>query len=149
MDSTKEEAEIRRGCFVPSIRLDDDEDPVPALRKACVEIGFFYLEGHGLGTEELKRVFEESRKLFELPLEEKRRLSDHVLSRGYTAMQEETLDPAVQTEGDTKEGYYIGREIPEDDPRYDPKKLRGPNQWPSKDVLVLPDFQSVMATDLS
>ena len=29
--------------------------------------------------------------------------------RGYTRMGEETLDPAVQTQGDTKEGYYLGR----------------------------------------
>ena len=28
-------------------------------------------------------------------------------SRGYTPLAEETLDPAVQVRGDTKEGYYI------------------------------------------
>jgi len=41
-----------------------------------------------------------------------------------------------------QEGYYIGREISEDDPRYDPAKLRGPNQWPAKSIL--PGFQSTM-----
>ena len=57
-------------------------------------------------------------------------------------MQEETLDPQNQTQGDTKEGYYIGKEIPPEDPRYDPKKLRGPNQWPSSTVCR--NFRPVM-----
>lgn len=80
--------------------------------------------------------------MFALSQTEKESLSDKTMSRGYTSMQEETLDPAVQTEGDTKEGYYIGRDIRTTDPRYDPKKLRGPNQWPSPETL--PDFRSVM-----
>jgi isopenicillin N synthase-like dioxygenase len=126
---------------IPTIRLSD-LDAVPALRAACIDVGFFYLEGHGLDSGEILQVFEESRKLFDLPLKEKEALSDKVMSRGYTAMQEETLDPTVQKEGDTKEGYYIGREVATTDPRYDPVKLRGPNQWPSKDML--PRFQSTM-----
>ena len=31
-------------------------------------------------------------------------------NRGWTPLGEETLDPARQTCGDTKEGYYIGRD---------------------------------------
>ena len=57
-------------------------------------------------------------------------------------MQEETLDPEVQTEGDTKEGFYIGSEISTTDPKYDPSRLRGPNQWPDNELL--PDFRLVM-----
>ena len=129
---------------IPTIRLDSEEaDAARLLRAACVDVGFFYLEGHGMDdSEQFRRVLEESRKLFNLPLLEKQALSDKVMSRGYTAMQEETLDPSVQSEGDTKEGFYIGWDIPQSDPRHDPAKLRGPNQWPSKDILPL--FQSTM-----
>lgn len=102
----------------------------------------FSVEGHGLEPTEIDIVFEQSKRLFTLSQSDKESLSDKTMSRGYTNMQEETLDPAVQTEGDTKEGYYIGREIPTSDPRYSPKKLRGPNQWP--DPEVLPDFRCVM-----
>jgi len=132
---------VNTSVSIPTIRLGDP-DTVAALRSACIHVGFFYLEDHGIETNFFKRVFEESRKLFALPINEKEALSDKIMSRGYTAMQEETLDLATQTEGDTKEGYYIGRDIPASDPRYDPAKLRGPNQWPSNDVL--PEFQSTM-----
>ena len=39
------------------------------------------------------------------------------------AVGEETLDTKRQKKGDTKEGYYIGREEPDAG-----KALRGPNQ---------------------
>jgi isopenicillin N synthase-like dioxygenase len=85
---------------------------------------------------------EQSKRLFALSEKEKEALSDKVMSRGYTKMAEETLDPLRQKEGDTKEGYYIGVEIPEGDPRHDPKKLRGPNQWP--DPSTMPEFRPTM-----
>jgi isopenicillin N synthase-like dioxygenase len=100
------------------------------------------VEGHGLEPSEIARVFEQSEELFALSKSEKECLSDKTMSRGYTNMQNETLDPAHQTEGDTKEGYYIGRDIPINDPRYNPMKLRGPNQWP--DPEALPHFRPVM-----
>jgi isopenicillin N synthase-like dioxygenase len=44
-------------------------------------------------------------------------------------MANETLDPSNQSEGDTKEGIYIGQEIAADSE--DAKlPLHGPNQWP-------------------
>jgi isopenicillin N synthase-like dioxygenase len=49
--------------------------------------------------------------------------------RGYTPMAEETLDPANQSEGDTKEGLYFGREVDQGDPEAR-LPLHGPNQWP-------------------
>jgi isopenicillin N synthase-like dioxygenase len=100
------------------------------------------VEGHGLEPDEISRVFEQSKELFALSKFEKESLSDKTMSRGYTNMQNETLDPAHQTEGDTKEGYYIGRDIPITNSRYNPTKLRGPNQWPDPDTL--PHFRPVM-----
>ncbi len=44
-------------------------------------------------------------------------------------MAEETLDPANQSEGDTKEGLYFGREVDPGDPEAR-LPLHGPNQWP-------------------
>ena len=60
-------------------------------------------------------------------------------------MEEETLDPSVQKKGDTKEGFYIGTEITKGDSRFDPSKLRGPNQWPDRSQL--PNFRSTMEDD--
>jgi len=133
--------ELSSVCTIPIIDMTDPE-AAKKLSMACRDVGFFYLEGHGLTPKEIEEVFNESKAMFALPTSEKKKLSDKIMSRGYTAMQEEKLDLELQTEGDTKEGYYIGREISEDDPRYDPAKLRGPNQWPSKSIL--PGFQSTM-----
>lgn len=118
---------------IPTIHLDDPdrERLVSSLRSACVDVGFFYLDGHGIADDLLAGVMQQSKKLFDLPVEEKRSLSDPVMSRGYTAMEEETLDPRNQKKGDTKEGFYIGKDVPKDSPDYDPSKLSGPNQWPS------------------
>lgn len=54
------------------------------------------------------------------------------MSRGYTAFEEEVLDPSVQTKrGDTKEGYYISSHVPKGSPDFNPGKFRGPNIYPS------------------
>ena len=121
---------------IPTIRLDetDTEKVVKELRAACVDVGFFYIEGHGIAPELLEDVFRASKELFALPVEEKKALSDPVMSRGYTAMQEETLDPSKQRIGDTKEGFYIGKDVPKDSEEYNPAKLAGPNMWPSESL---------------
>jgi len=128
---------------IPTIRLDDPDEAqtVASLRSACINVGFFYLEGHGISKEFLDQVFAQSKALFDLPLEEKLNLQDCILNRGYTAMEEETLDPAHQSKGDTKEGFYIGKDVPQE--LFDATKLSGPNQWPTKSC---PDFQSIMTS---
>mmetsp|Transcript_14642 Transcript_14642/g.24826 ORF Transcript_14642/g.24826 Transcript_14642/m.24826 type:complete len:323 (-) Transcript_14642:12-980(-) len=121
---------------IATIRLNDPdvEGLVEALRSACVNVGFFYLEGHGVDEEVFQKVKDQTRALFRLPQDQKRALSDPVLNRGYTAMGEETLDPARQKRGDTKEGFYIGKDVRPDSDEYNPAKLAGPNVWPSKEL---------------
>ena len=125
--------------IIPTIRLNDDDHAatVRAVRNACIDTGFFYVAGHGIDTSSL---LQQSKLLFDLPVAEKRAVSDATLTRGYTAMREETLDPANQTVGDTKEGFYISvNDIALDDPRFNPAKLAGPNQWP--DAIKCPSMQ--------
>ena len=58
------------------------------------------------------------------------RAASWTLLRGWTPLSEETLDVANQTEGDTKEGLYFGREVSANSPDAG-MPLHGPNQWPS------------------
>ncbi|KAG0576201.1 hypothetical protein KC19_5G062600 [Ceratodon purpureus] len=111
------------------------------VREACVTSGFFYLVNHGVDPELLDEVFVQSKKFFDLPLEEKMKVIHDKNHRGYTPFEEEVLDPDVQSKGDSKEGYYIGVSVPENDPRAK-KPLHGPNQYPSPDVL--PGWQETM-----
>lgn len=96
------------------------------------------MTNHGIDESLKSELFEQCRKFFEQPLEEKMKILADKNNRGYTPYKEETLSPLTQSTGDTKEGLYFGREIPADDPEA-AKPLHGPNQWPSPEAL--PDFQ--------
>lgn len=135
---------------IPTICLGDCEETVKLLRSACMDVGFFYLQGHGIDENLINDVLQQSNLLFNLSEKSKKALSDPVLSRGYTAMSEETLDPHKQKQGDTKEGFYIGKHVPADHPEYNPAKFKGPNRMPSSertpDMANCEQFCSVMET---
>ncbi|KAA8496943.1 2-oxoglutarate-Fe(II) type oxidoreductase [Porphyridium purpureum] len=115
---------------VPVISLRSGADDVvlaQEIRGACEGAGFFYLSEHGVSEALVARAFEWSAKLFDLPLEEKSncRWTLNNYSRGWTPLMEETLDPKNSSAADTKEGFYIGREMPPT------RRFHGPNQWPT------------------
>ncbi|GAB9477298.1 Gibberellin 2-beta-dioxygenase [Globisporangium polare] len=108
------------------------------LRQACTNVGFFYLVSHGIPRELLAQVYAEMAHFFHQPADEKRKVLANEYMRGYTLMNEETLDPDVQTQGDTKEGYYICRHVDlgSDEMKY---PLHGPNLFP--DEAKYPTFK--------
>ncbi|CAN0901481.1 2-oxoglutarate-Fe(II) type oxidoreductase hxnY [Linum grandiflorum] len=117
------------------------QNSVSSLKQACLDCGFFYVVNHGISREFMAEVFHQSRKFFELPGNEKMKVLRNEKHRGYTPELDELLDPQNQVHGDYKEGYYIGVEVPEDDPEAD-KPFYGPNVWPSSDLL--PDWRETM-----
>ncbi|KAL2903037.1 Flavanone 3-dioxygenase 2 [Bienertia sinuspersici] len=70
------------------------------LHEACIDVGFFYIVNHGIDKNLLRSLFEESKKFFSLPLEEKMRL-ERKEYRGYAALYSEKLDPSLTTQGFT------------------------------------------------
>ncbi|ETW06478.1 hypothetical protein, variant [Aphanomyces invadans] len=106
------------------------------LRKACTEVGFFYLADHRIPQSLLDSLYAEMRTFFSKPESVKRQVLADENMRGYTPMNEETLDPAVQTQGDTKEGYYICREALPDEVHL---PLHGSNVFPKDN----PTFREV------
>ncbi|EKX39267.1 hypothetical protein GUITHDRAFT_76562 [Guillardia theta CCMP2712] len=114
-----------------------EEEAARRMSEACREFGFFYLVGHGVEEELRAKLYEEMRRFFALPegTKEKYHTRTNSYNRGWTPMEEETLDPSKQTRGDTKEGYYIGREIPLEGHPMSGKPLHGPNVWPSEEEL--------------
>ncbi|XP_038905770.1 2-oxoglutarate-Fe(II) type oxidoreductase-like isoform X2 [Benincasa hispida] len=124
---------------LPIIDLSSQDRSSTALsiRQACLDYGFFYLVNHGVEDALLQRVFEESKKFFSLPIEEKMKLArkEH---RGYTALYAEKLDPTASTNiGDAKESYYIG-------PLAGNATENDLNQWPSRERL--PSWRATMET---
>ncbi|KIZ06914.1 hypothetical protein MNEG_1040 [Monoraphidium neglectum] len=136
---------------IPIIDLSaPDPEAAAALGAACRGSGFFLAAGHGVPDDVVISMFDQIRSLFDLPIADKMALLQDENNRGYTPLLEETLDPGSQTkaraidvfgfaQGDTKEGYYIGREVPADSPEAQ-LPLHGPNLWPPEKLL--PGFRA-------
>lgn len=104
------------------------EATAPQLARACSEVGFFYLVGHGV-SEALQRELEAaSAAFFALPGEQKAEIA---MARGGPAWRGWFPVGAELTSGvpDRKEGLYFGVEIAADDPRAG-LPLHGPNLFP-------------------
>ncbi|KAJ0232983.1 Fe2OG dioxygenase domain-containing protein [Hirschfeldia incana] len=77
------------------------------IRRACVEHGFFYVKNHSIPEELIEGVFRESKRFFNLPVEDKM-VSLHRDFLGYTPLYAEKLDPSLTTIGDSKESFFLG-----------------------------------------
>ena len=121
---------------MPPIIDFKSRDPSPArlpslardIGRACRDVGFFYLIGHGLDASAIDELFDASREFFALPHAAKSRLalSGRTGNRGYVGLRTEALDPGRNI--DDKEAFNIGLEAGE-----------FPNLWPE-----LPGFRDVM-----
>ncbi|CAM9249777.1 unnamed protein product [Laminaria digitata] len=127
--------------WVPPVVDMEDLSAPAVIVKACKEFGFFYLENHGIPEEVMEQVFQASKAFFSLGQDDKMSVKADKNNRGYTPMHEEVLDPENQTKGDTKEGYYVFREIAADSEDA-ATPLSGPNQWPSEHLV--PGWKATM-----
>jgi len=119
------------------------EETVKALRSACTDTGFFYLKNHGIPSEVVDELFKKAKSFFELPMEEKMKVKANENHRGYTYIGEETLDPKMQKSGDTRESFYIGLHSPAGSEEAK-RPLCGPNQWPSDDFPLGPQWRQFL-----
>ncbi|NHN88616.1 isopenicillin N synthase family dioxygenase [Acetobacter conturbans] len=102
-----------------------------AVRRACTEVGFFYVCHHGVDPQSLARCYAVSKAFFMLSEAEKceihiRNSENH---RGYGPLLEENTNPDSQ--GDLHEAFDLAGDIPQTDPDVlAGKRLYGPNLWP-------------------
>lgn len=120
---------------------------VTEVNKACEEIGFFLVKGHGVAQETIDQTYDMAASFFQLPVEDKLpiRTPSPEIARGYTPFKGETLSAGLgkAAPADLKEMIDMG---PVDVPggeyyeRGDAKNFFYPNLWPAK-----PDgFEPVM-----
>jgi isopenicillin N synthase-like dioxygenase len=113
------------------------------LGNAFRNVGFAYLADHGVSQELIDRTFAEAARFFALPREAKAEVSvaGSMCDRGWFDFGTENLDPDKQEEGDLKEGYRIGNDLPVDHPLVRQRiPFHGPNQWPTD----VPGFRETM-----
>ncbi len=111
-----------------------------SLGRACRDVGFFYISGHGIPPELIARVFEASVAFFAGPasIREATSFSGPGGNRGYIKLGGEALDPSKPP--DFKEAFNIGLELAADDPELLARApFRAANLWPD-----VPDFRGTM-----
>lgn len=130
--------------------LTGDEDGIRqvgrAVDRACRDIGFFYVVGHGIDWGRVRDAFTAARKFFHRPMSEKlacvSKTSDH---RGYRPRPEgihptRVADPTIAAPvPDHRESYNVGPTVL---PAFDADFANGPfggaNVWPAEPALFRP-----------
>ena len=114
------------------------------LRFCCEEIGFFYIENHGIPKALIDRTFDEAKRIHDLPLETKMKLRSNPYDHGYMPIGGSTTKSTTinnNTKPNVNEAYFIGLDRKPDDPDVVARiKLRGINQWPPEEAL--PGFRA-------
>ncbi|MBD2256434.1 isopenicillin N synthase family oxygenase [Pseudanabaena sp. FACHB-2040] len=100
------------------------------VAQACQSMGFFYLIGHDISSEQRAAAFKESARFFQLPPEEKSALSwsSTESNLGYVGVGRESLNPGQTI--DLKEAFNIGSD----------NNPGNPNRWPP----ALPSFRETL-----
>lgn len=109
------------------------------IDRACREIGFFTITGHGVPVAVMESLREKAHAFFALPLDQKRKAIHPVAGtpRGYRALGIEALahGNADATPPDLKEFYHFGKERWPAGPYYAGEEGRRyfiPNLWPAE-----------------
>jgi isopenicillin N synthase-like dioxygenase len=104
------------------------------VRRACEQIGFFYMAGHGVPEEVINAAFAASRKFHALPLEEKVRLKINENNIGYLAVNQSMQRASTvhkASRPNYNESFFISHDRSADHPDVVAGlPLRGRNQWP-------------------
>lgn len=114
------------------------------LRHAQENIGFYYIINHGVPRSLVDHSFEELKRFFALPFEEKIKLKFDKSMVGYVPSKSTVYETSTfnkNTKKDRNETILIGVEREPDDPKLkEGNRFKVPNKWPSE----LPSFRETM-----
>ncbi|HXP31183.1 MAG TPA: 2-oxoglutarate and iron-dependent oxygenase domain-containing protein [Stellaceae bacterium] len=121
-------------------RADGKAAVAAQVKRACEEIGFFTIVGHGVAPALIEETRNVSNRFFDLPLEQKLKIkrAPGAASRGYAVTGDLALaySRGDKSPPDYQEGFGIGAlEFPADDPYYHTEMARKfivPNVWPER-----------------
>lgn len=114
------------------------------LRKACREVGFFYLANHGFPQVVIDRAHGAMQRFFDMPREEKMKIhyQRSKMHRGYVGGGDIVSDYNLKGK-DHHEAVELAHDLPETDPDYlRGNQFYGPNVWPENPA----DFRWALGT---
>jgi isopenicillin N synthase-like dioxygenase len=120
------------------------EETANAVAQASEGLGFYFLKHHGVEDRLIRRMFEQTARFHELPLEQKMsvKVTDRVV--GYLPSGGQTQRTSIYGKSehpDTSSSYYIRQEFAPDHP----DRLSGrPWVFDNKWIAGLPDFKTTM-----
>ena len=115
---------------LPLIDISDTARSVQEIERACREIGFMNIVGHGIANETITNVRDAVVAYFNLPLATK--MNDQISQQNYRGYIPTGFFSANSgaVESDNYEGYKLHFEVARDDPICANCDLYGPNKWP-------------------
>jgi len=100
------------------------------LRHAAIEVGFFYVIGHGVPQGIITDAFAVANRFFAWPLDRKQSVAVDQRHRGFLAVGGAKMSDRAKP--DLKESFLFGIDLPLNDPDVVAgKPLMGPNRWPA------------------
>jgi isopenicillin N synthase-like dioxygenase len=119
----------------PWLDRSDKAGVARSFDRICREIGFFYLQGHGVTAGEMAALLQQTERFFSLPDACKRALAVDARRRGYEPFGLQSLDASAPA--DIKESLLIGPGQAEDHPYVQAGLANyGPNRWPDEQQLA-------------
>ncbi len=117
---------------LPLIDISDSAHSVQEIERACRDIGFMNIVGHGIAQASITNVRDAVVAYFDLPLPTK--MDDHIRPENYRGYIPGGFFSANSGEAnnDNYEGYKLHFEVAADDPVRAECDLYGPNKWPLK-----------------
>jgi len=133
--------------FVRDGSVEERKKVARQLRDVCINIGFFYVSGHGIAESELDSVIDWGHRFFELPQEEKMKVHQSLSpgKQGYVSVG--GVDPygKAVVEPDIKERFAMSRERLPDEPPGGSFNT-GESIWPAPHVI--PGFEAALKAHL-
>ncbi len=117
---------------IPLIDISGSSGDIRGIEKACHDIGFMYVVGHGISPQTILQLRTAVIAYFALPLNVK--VSDRISRDDYRGYIPAGFFSANSGDGvaDNYEGYKLHYEVRENDPVCIACDLYGPNKWPDK-----------------
>jgi isopenicillin N synthase-like dioxygenase len=124
-----------------SENAEDRKNVGDKVRKACTEIGFFYVSNHQIPISIIKKAFDESARFFDrdISIKNKINVEQSPALRGYTALLASEHDDSGQA--DFHEGFDLALDLNEYDEDVQSETFGyAPNQWPDD----MPGFKTAL-----
>ncbi len=110
----------------PLMEGEQHQPTIDEIRSACRDVGFLYVQSHGVAQSTIDSLLAAAREFFQQPMEEKMRVALNERMRGYLPLYYRSYEGEERAATSHQEGFWIGHDRPMDAR----SPLDGPNVWP-------------------